>query len=1255
VGRHRLTIDRSILADRAGNQPAADLVRTFSIRAASDVRPETGVAAESAAAAANPGQEITLGVGFDPATARLDVQAFDGVGVSTRTLTPRLIDAARGTASFALPFAVVTGDARLYSTAPGAADDTFLLQIVPVVTDAQVEFAAFDAQTVTVVLSGSGFGQDDAGEYSLGGVSIAATSTDVEVFHSFGPDGEQLFRSRVRLTVPLSAAAFGAITARAAGGASAAFTRSLSSIVSTALSGAPADPGQASANPGQAVTLVGAGLATDTDMILRFVDDMGAVRAVTVSPTVATADGTRATLILPTGLNGAFTLRVPGSAAQPLLQIVPVLTGWAADANKTTLAGLGLVDGATTYSFPGTIVGDTAAGDDWWNGGIDVSGDALLGRVALPRFGAGVVRVTTAGGTSAPLAVTMIRTSLPGTAVGDVAVNADGTLWVADTATPGKLHLVNPTSGGVIRTLPVPGGSAGSAPGLQVLPAAMTLGGTSVPAGGLLVFDGGGVSDAVVTAIDPAAGTALGSLSISGAAGLTAGVYDPASGRLFITDHAGFTASRIRAIDPATGATMATTDVGIGVTGPAGLAIHPTTGRLWLGSVAGGPQVIEYRIDAPGQLVELRRFSTTAQGLDGNEIAGLAFAADGTLWAGSTSGDVYRIDLTLDDTLVPTATLTSVIGLAAEGTPADATRASANVGDVIELVGTNFSSATTVLFPSRDNEGLAGVWPATPLAVSADGTRLVVQVPDLATTGVVRVANGWSPGAPEPPAAAGILLQIVPTLRRIDGLPGDEFGFTLHGSGFMEAATTLTIGGVTILDGQAPAPSFDVFGLRNDTLAGVAPWAVRGPIRMTTAGGFAELATPSIVSRPVTELTAIEAVAALGTPADAAAPAANTGQEITLLGQGFTDRTRVEFTAADDAGNLGTLRRTGVATADGRRLTVVVPALTRTGTVRVEGVATALMLQVVPTLRAVGGTVAPGGTIVVEGTGLAGPGLVVTIDDVACGTVALRTTVDGDTGTPAGDADQQLLTVVVPAGVSAGRIRVITTGGTVALAPTSITALAAVAASGTPARAGVASANVGQQIVLSATGVTGADRVVFTTIDASGNLATESVEPVAVDVAAGTITVIVPAAATTGGVRLERDAAGVFLQIVPVIDSVDPSPAGGLSSGGFLSIFGSGFAEGLTSVNLGDVMIADNGRFYGIDVRGGFGGGGSGGQDPPIPGGAANDSLSLPLPPNPPAGPISVTTVGGTSTPLAIDLTGTTGPGSDGPPADPDA
>jgi len=45
----------------------------------------------------------------------------------------------------------------------------------------------------------------------------------------------------------------------------------------------------------------------------------------------------------------------------------------------------------------------------------------------------------------------------------------------------------------------------------------------------------------------------------------------------------------------------------------------------------------------------------------------------------------------------------------------------------------------------------------------------------------------------------GRLLQIVPTLTGMSGRPGLEDAFELFGSGFMEGATTVTVGGVALV------------------------------------------------------------------------------------------------------------------------------------------------------------------------------------------------------------------------------------------------------------------------------------------------------------------------------------------------------------------------------------------------------------------------------------------------------------------------
>ena len=150
-----------------------------------------------------------------------------------------------------------------------------------------------------------------------------------------------------------------------------------------------------------------------------------------------------------------------------------------------------------------------------------------------------------------------------------------------------------------------------------------------------------------------------------------------------------------------------------------------------------------------------------------------------------------------------------------------------------------------------------------------------------------------------------------------------------------------------------------------------------------------------------------------------------TGQTIVLQGQGFSNSTLVQFQGIDDSGLLGTLTRTGSAGAGGTTLSVVVPALARSGNVSVLGSGTSLALQVVPTLSAVGGSVAAGNTLVLEGTGLTRNDIVIAIDGRAVGSFSVRTVIDGSGTT----SDQQLLTLTVPSGVGAGVITVSTAGG----------------------------------------------------------------------------------------------------------------------------------------------------------------------------------------------------------------------------------
>src|SRR5205823_5437955 len=109
------------------------------------------------------------------------------------------------------------------------------------------------------------------------------------------------------------------------------------------------------------------------------------------------------------------------------------------------------------------------------------------------------------------------------------------------------------------------------------------------------------------------------------------------------------------------------------------------------------------------------------------------------------------------------------------------------------------------------NLGNAGTVTVYPTAVNAGGTQVQVVVPNLAQTGAVTLASG----------SGSVSLQIVPTLTGITGRPGTDRGFDLSGSGFMDGATTITVGGLTRVDQFTHHGDPAVSGARNDTLSGI--------------------------------------------------------------------------------------------------------------------------------------------------------------------------------------------------------------------------------------------------------------------------------------------------------------------------------------------------------------------------------------------------------------------------------------------------
>ena len=415
-------------------------------------------------------------------------------------------------------------------------------------------------------------------------------------------------------------------------------------MTGTALSGTAADAGVASANPGQAVTLSGSGLSTSTGVILAYTNSNGTAQTVLLRPSAAAADGTSATLIVPLYANGVATLSVLGAATRPRLQIVPLLTSYNVSGSTLQLFGAGLVEGASSYTLGGATVSDTAvnAGPDVFsasNPTLNQFADNVAVNISGAPFGLGTATVITAGGTSAPLAFNVFNPAV--STLGDVAADpATGSVWVSDFNNPAKLDLVNPSTGQVASSITLTSafGSTGlfNLAGLQVLSAAISLGGTPAPSGSLLVFNGNASPDRVV-AVNPSTGAVVASLALANNYDLAAGTYDPTSGHLFVVDRR-TSPTKVVEINPATAAEISSFALPFNASSYAGLVVDPAGGTLWYGSDQSGAAVQLSRTGAV-----LRTVSLTAQGVPANTTSGLSFDAAGNLLVASNQGQVFRV------------------------------------------------------------------------------------------------------------------------------------------------------------------------------------------------------------------------------------------------------------------------------------------------------------------------------------------------------------------------------------------------------------------------------------------------------------------------------------------------------------------------------------------------------------------------------------------------------------------------------------
>jgi YD repeat-containing protein len=548
--------------------------------------------------------------------------------------------------------------------------------------------------------------------------------------------------------------------------------------------------------------------------------------------------------------------------------------------------------------------------------------------------------------------------------------------------------------------------------------------------------------------------------------------------------------------------------------------------------------------------------------------------------------------------------LQTITATTASGVPTNPAVASANVGQVIQLQGTNVSSSTLVIFPRTTAAGLASTVVTSFSNINQTGTVGSVLVPLGATTGSVTITG-----------VGAVPLQIVPTVTGVRPPVGQAIApgvvVTVDGRGFKEGATQVTFpGAAPVFASDVSDSSPDNFNnsLTVTTPAGVAP----GLLTVTTDGGTSN-------SFLIMGLQASTALAAQGAAANPADPSANTGQLIQLQGSGFSTTTPIVFPSTSDAGVAGTLTVFPVSvSSDGITASVGVPTIATTGPVTTNGVGS-IQLQIVPTIFFIsvpaGQTYQPGVTITIFGSGFKEGATVVAFPGAP---PVMASDIAGFNSN---------LTVTVPSGATTGPLTVSTDGGisnVFQLRNPVLTAITAIAAQGTAANPAQASANVNQQITLAGSDLGTSTLVQFPSFDSIGApmLVTTFGFP---SPDGASLTVPVPQGAITGPVTVldfvtRLGAGSVPLQLVPTVSHV----AGSVTPGSQVTLSGGGFEPTTTQVQFpgaSSLALADSASILA-----------GGGQQATItvPGDAASTGL------------LTVQTTGGISNAFDLIAAGTT-------------
>jgi hypothetical protein len=198
------------------------------------------------------------------------------------------------------------------------------------------------------------------------------------------------------------------------------------------------------------------------------------------------------------------------------------------------------------------------------------------------------------------------------------------------------IYRINPATGVQIGSYVIPIQNSGNV-GLDILPVVpggFSLNGVLIPAGSLIVFNGAPNPDRIF-AVNPTTGAVLSTLVLSLNMDIVGGAIT-ATGRLFVLDP---NANSVREFNPATGAEILAGGFVAGMDIAQGdIAIHPTTGNIWIASAA-TTTLREYTVAG----VFVRSIDVTPQSVS-TELTGLTFKSNGVdfdVLASSNRGVIY--------------------------------------------------------------------------------------------------------------------------------------------------------------------------------------------------------------------------------------------------------------------------------------------------------------------------------------------------------------------------------------------------------------------------------------------------------------------------------------------------------------------------------------------------------------------------------------------------------------------------------------